>query len=135
MSEESTSEKVTITMSQFERLEREMARCRLAMMPLLNKAGVELTIVDDPPAMTQEAVESWILLKGQDPKAQWFEIVITDPEVGDDPTAKALMKVVSDMILKGIHDMPFIEAQQKDRKDKPDLKIIESGRDVKGEPH
>lgn len=135
MSEESTSEKLTLTHSQFERLERDMARCKLMLMPLLHAAGVELQLVDDPPPMTQEEVENWILLKGQNPEERWFEMRILDPVVGEDPTAKALMVALSDMINRGVHDMPFLEAQAKDNKDgKPDLTIVKpGGRSAKGD--
>lgn len=133
MTDESTSETVTLTHSQFERLELELARCKLAIMPLMNAAGIQLNLVENPPPMSQEEVENWILLKGQT-EERWFEIRILDPEVGNDPTAVALMTVLSDMINQGIHNMPFLESQAKDQRDgKPDLQVIDTGgRDVKG---
>jgi len=62
------------------------------------------------PPMTQEQVESWIMLKGQG-KDRWFTIRILDDEVGQDPTMIALMETVSDMIFAGIQDLPFQEAE------------------------
>ena len=62
------------------------------------------------PPMTQEAVENWIMLKGQSGD-RWFEIRILDEEVGQDPTMIALMESVSEMIFRGIQGMPFTEAE------------------------
>ena len=63
------------------------------------------------PAMTQEQVENWIMLKGQTTE-RWFEIRILDEEVGQDPTMKALMDTVADMIFRGIQGMPFEEGKK-----------------------
>lgn len=80
--------------------------------------------------MTQEEVESWIMLKGQYDE-RWFEIRILDKEVGQDPTARALMEALSDMIHKGVMNMPFMEAQAAS---KPDLQVVTpGGRSAKGE--
>ncbi len=62
------------------------------------------------PAMTQKQVEDWIMIKGQTSE-RWFRIEILDDEVGQDPTMLALMETVSDMIFKGIKEMPFLESQ------------------------
>lgn len=59
--------------------------------------------------MTQQEVENWIMLKGQS-EERWFKLVITDDEIGQDPTMIALMETVSDMIFLGIQDLPFQEA-------------------------
>jgi len=61
------------------------------------------------PAMTQEQVESWIMLKGQSDE-RWFEIRVLDPVVGQDPTMVALMETLSDMMQQGILGMPFLES-------------------------
>ena len=82
--------------------------------------------------MTQQEVENWIMLKGQSDE-RWFKIVILDEEVGQDPTAIELMEIVSDMIFKGIKNMPFVEAQAAAEKEKPSLEIVDSGRDAKGD--
>ena len=71
-------------------------------------------MTEDPtpikPAMTQEQVENWIMVKGQTDE-RWFELRILDDEVGQDPTMIALMETVSDMIFKGIKELPFLEGK------------------------
>jgi len=62
------------------------------------------------PPMTQEQVEAWIMLKGQN-KERWFEIRVLDPEVDAEPNMRALMETLSDMMQQGILGMPFMEAE------------------------
>lgn len=102
---------LTICMAKWLNLIEDCKRCGIDIVVLLQKAGVQVTVESDPEPMSQEEVENWILLKGQNPDERWFEIRILDDKVGQDPTAKRLMAIVSDMIFKGIHDMPFIESQ------------------------
>lgn len=111
MSEEGTSETIELREQTYADLVRDCARARISIENLLAKAGISVKLMPDPKPMTQEQVESWIMLKGQNPDERWFEIRILDEEVGNDPTAQALMKTVSDMIFKGIAGMPFIESR------------------------
>ena len=86
--------------------------------------------------MTQEQIESWIMLKGQTGE-RWFEIHVLDEEMDADPTMRALLEALSEMIHRGIMDMPFIEAQHASdagKDNKPDLTIVDpGGRSVKGD--
>ncbi len=61
--------------------------------------------------MTQEACESWIMLKGQEGNPV-FEIHLVDKEVDQDPTMRALMETLTMMIHNGIMGMPFEEANR-----------------------
>ena len=99
----------------------------------LKAAQATMDEVEKPP-MTQEEVENWILVKGQRGE-RWFEIRVLDKEIDQDPTMRALMVALSDMIQKGVMNMPFIEAQHAAEKEgKPDLQIVDTGgRSVKGD--
>jgi hypothetical protein len=77
--------------------------------------------------MTPEEVEAWVMLKGQSDE-RWFEIRVLDPDMQDEPNLMSLMQVVSDMIFRGIKEMPFIEANSGLADEtKPNIKIVTKG--------
>jgi hypothetical protein len=83
----------------------------------LHKCKVEEVASKQLTPMTQKEVESWIMLKGQTGQ-RWFNVVIIDEEVGQDPTMIALMETVSEMIFAGIQNIPFDEMA------KPKIEIV-----------
>lgn len=86
----------------------------------LSRLREHITSVPIKPPMTQEECENWILLKSQTGDAV-FEIHLVDKEVDQDPTMRALMETITDMIHQGIMGMPFEESQQAG---KPDLEVV-----------
>ncbi len=80
------------------------------------------------PPMTQEEVENWIMLAGQTGKVV-FEIHVVDPEIDKDPTMRALLESLTEMIHNGIMGMPFLESNRP-KKSKIHMAIV----DAKGKP-
>ncbi len=70
-------------------------------------------------SLTQEEVENWIMLQTQN-DVRWFEMRFVDEDMNEDPTAKALMQSISDVIYAGTVSMVIGE------------RIAQAKEDVKG---
>lgn len=87
----------------------------------MNEVPTPTTDPQKPP-MTQEQCEHYIMLQGQK-DTPVFEIHLVDKEVDEDPTMRALLEAVTQMIHKGIMGMPFTEANRPNAP-KPNVEII-----------
>ena len=65
-------------------------------------------IIGKKKPMTQKQVEAYIQIANQK-KERWFEMRFIDEEMNKDPTAMALMKVISDAIYKDAISAEFDE--------------------------
>jgi len=66
--------------------------------------------------LTQQQVENFILLAGQSGE-RWFKLSFIDDGMNSDPTANALMDVLSDAIHDGIMSMDFTERYEQAAED------------------
>lgn len=61
--------------------------------------------------LTQQQVENFILLAGQTGE-RWFKLSFIDEGMNNDPTAKALMESIGDVIHEGMMNMEFDERSE-----------------------
>ncbi len=67
-------------------------------------------------SLTQEEVENWIMLQTQN-DVRWFEMRFVDEAMNEDPTAKALMQSISDVIYAGTVSMVIEERTAQAKED------------------
>ncbi len=73
-------------------------------------------------SLTQEEVENWIMLQTQN-DVRWFEMRFVDEDMNEDPTAKALMQSISDVIYAGTVSMVIEERIAQAKEDVKDVVI------------